>query len=113
MVQKSVMAVKMKQDGEREVTIVNPAENNEDFMNFALGDCEDSVYDEDDSLDSDEVMVDRFYVHKHGETLVLGLLDVIDITIFDNSRESLNRIMKPRDDKSTCQNSECGSSVFM
>jgi hypothetical protein len=83
MVQNSIMTVKMKQDGERELTIVNQAENDDDFVNCDLDYCEDSVDDDDDSPVSDRVMADRFYIHEHDETVVLGLMGLIDIMMFD------------------------------
>jgi hypothetical protein len=84
MVQKSIMTVKIKQGGEREVTIIDLLENDADSVNCALDDCEESVDNEDDYLDSDEVMADRFHVHEHDDAVVLGVLGLIDMAMFSD-----------------------------
>jgi hypothetical protein len=71
MAQNSIMTVKLKQDGERELTIVDPAEHYDDSVNCDLDDCEDSVDNEDDTPE-------------HDDTMLLGLLGCINMMTFDD-----------------------------
>jgi hypothetical protein len=89
MVEKSIMAVKLKKDGERELTIVDPVENDDDIMNCTLVDCEDSSEDddkddEDDLADSAVGAADFLYIYEHDEFMVQGLMGLVDMTEVDN-----------------------------
>jgi hypothetical protein len=82
MVQNSIITVQQQKDGRHELTIVDPPENDDllagqvDYCVIA-GDEGGGLWDEGDEDEAE------FVDHAHDESMVSGLMGMIDMTLFD------------------------------
>jgi hypothetical protein len=82
MVQHASITVQQQKGGRRKLTIVDPPENDDllpgqvDYCVIA-GDEDDGLWDEDDEDEAE------FVDHAHDESMVFGLMGMVDITLFD------------------------------
>jgi hypothetical protein len=81
MVQKIIMAFKRKEDGKMELTIVDQPNSDGDVQS-QIDCCDDHVIDEDVEEQED---INNFGFHslEHDESMVLGLIGLIDMTLID------------------------------